>query len=153
MNQISDETLKALRQPFHPSHVTWKPGNVRHDGTAAEAHASASIRAYQERLDEVCGMNWSVSYVPWGERIVCHLTISGVTRSSSGEGDTASETEAIAFRRACAMFGLGRYLIALPSVWVEYDPTNKRFCDRGSAKLEGIIVQHYRRHTMEQVQA
>ena len=108
---------------------------------------------YQNRLDEVCGINWSVTYTPWGDRIVCHLTIEGITRSSSGEPDSQSErseiagttAEAQAFKRACAMFGLGRYLYNLPSVWVEYDPTTKQFTDKAKAKLEGIIVQHYRR--------
>lgn len=146
MNSI----LEQLRKPFHPSHVTWKPGSVNKDGTKALALAYADLRAYQNRLDEVCGMAWSVTYTPWGERIVCHLTIDGVTRSSTGEADSQSErseiagtsAEAQAFKRACSMFSLGRYLYELPTVWVEYD---KGFTDRAKARLEGVIVQHYRR--------
>lgn len=146
--------LIELRKPFHPSHVTWKPGSVNKEGTKALALAYADLRAYQNRLDEVCGIDWSVTYTPWGERIVCHLTIQGITRSSTGEPDAQSErseiagtsAEAQAFKRACAMFGLGRYLYQLPTVWVECE--NKQFTDRARARLEGIIVQHYRR-TME----
>lgn len=145
--------LEELRKPFHPSHVIWKPGTITKDQTKALALAYADLRAYQNRLDETCGMDWSVTYTPWGERIVCHLTIHGVTRSSSGEPDSQSErsevagtsAEAQAFKRACAMFGLGRYLYNLPSVWVEYDATVKQFTEKAKAKLEGIIVQHYRR--------
>lgn len=151
-----NEILQELRKPFHPAHVTWKPGSVNKEQTKALALAYADLRAYQNRLDEVCGIDWSVTYTPWGDRIVCHLTIQGITRSSTGEPDSQSErseiagtsAEAQAFKRACAMFGLGRYLYQLPTVWVEYDGSGRHFTDRAKARLEGIIVQHYRR-TME----
>ncbi len=150
---MNENLLPELRKPFHSAHVTWKPGSVTKDQTKALALAYADLRAYQNRLDEVAGMDWSVTYTPWGERIVCHLTINGVTRSSSGEPDSQAErseiagtaAEAQAFKRACAMFGLGRYLYNLPSVWVEYDQNTKQFTDKAKAKLESIIVQHYRR--------
>jgi len=151
-----NEILEQLRKPFHPSHVTWKPGSVNKDQTKALALAYGDLRAYQNRLDDACGIDWSVTYTPWGDRIVCHLTIQGITRSSTGEPDSQAEgseiagtsAEAQAFKRACAMFGLGRYLYQLPTVWVEYDPEKKQFTDRAKARLEGIVVQHYRR-TME----
>jgi hypothetical protein len=148
------EILKELSKPFHPSHITWKPGVFNRDKNKALALAYADLRAYQNRLDEVCGMNWSVSYTPWGDRIVCHLTINGVTRSSTGEPDSQSEkseiagtaAEAQAFKRACAMFGLGRYLYNLPTVWCEFDSERKQFTEQGKGRLSGIVVQHYRRH-------
>ncbi|NWG19129.1 MAG: hypothetical protein HXY39_02275 [Chloroflexi bacterium] len=34
-----------------------------------------------------------------------------------------------AFKRACALFGLGRYLYHLPQVWVEYDDDKRSFVD------------------------
>jgi hypothetical protein len=150
LQQIMDE----LRKPFDPSHVTWKPGPVK--GDRALALAYADLRAYMNRLDEVCGTDWSVSYEPWGEdRIICRLTIMGVTRSSTGETTNESErseiggtvAEAQAFKRASAMFGLGRYLYNLPTGWADYDPITKRFTDKAKAKLTGILVQHYRRAT------
>ena len=155
-NDKMTDVLHALKQPFPPSQVTWKPGVTTKDGTKALALAYADLRAYQNRLDDICGLAWSVTYAPWGERIVCHLTIQGITRSSSGEPDSQAErseiagtsAEAQAFKRACAMFGLGRYLYNLPSVWVEYDAVTKQFTDKAKAKLEGIIVQHYRRTMM-----
>lgn len=145
--------LEKLRLPFHPSLVRWLPGAVNKDQTKAMAMAYADVRGYQNRLDEVCGMDWSITFTPWGDRLICHLTIAGVTRSSTGEPDSQSErseiggtaTEAQAFKRACAMFGLGRYLYQLPTAWVEYDASTKKFSERGLARLEGIIVQHYNR--------
>ena len=146
----NEELLKKLREPLHPSHITWKPQSVTKDQTKAMACAHGDLRAYQNRLDEVCGMDWSVTYTPWGERVVCHLTINGVTRSASGTTTSHENADNAAFKTACAMFGLGRYLCNLPNVYVEYDPNTKRFTDRALAKLEGIIVQHYRRWLNEQ---
>jgi len=104
----------------------------------------------------VCGTEWSVAYEPWGEdRLICRLTILGVTRSSTGETTNESErseiggtvAEAQAFKRASAMFGLGRYLYNLPTGWAEFDPASKKFTEKAKAKLTGILMQHYRRHT------
>lgn len=148
------QVLEVLRKPFHPSLVTWKPGAVK--GERALALAYADLRAYMNRLDEVCGTDWSVAYEPWGEdRIICRLTIAGVTRSSTGETTNESErseiggtvAEAQAFKRASAMFGLGRYLYNLPTVWADYDPASKQFTSKAKAKLAGILAQHYRRAT------
>lgn len=150
LSDIMDE----LRRPFHPSEVEWKPGAVK--GERALALAYANLRAYMNRLDEVCGAEWSVEYEPWGEdRIICKLTICGVTRSSTGETNKESERseiggtvgEAQSFKRACVMFGLSRYLYQLPSGWADYDPATKKFTEKAKAKLTGILVQHYRRAT------
>lgn len=145
------EILEKLSLPFHPSLVEWKPGAASKEKGVALGMAYADPRAYMNRLDELCGMEWSVTYTPWGDRVVCHLTINGVTRSSTGEADSQSErseiagtaAEAQAFKRACAMFGLGRYLYNLPAVWADFD--GRAFTDKGRAKLEMIIAQHYRR--------
>lgn len=146
------ELLDQLRLPFHPSMVEWKPGAIK--GERALAMPYADLRAYMNRLDEVCGTDWSVAYEPWGEdRIICQLTICGVTRSSTGETTNESEkneiggtvAEAQAMKRACAMFGLGRYLYTLPSGWVDYDAKSRQFTAQAKAKLTGILTQHYRR--------
>ncbi|MCC6458029.1 MAG: hypothetical protein IT328_23950 [Caldilineaceae bacterium] len=147
-----NDLLKALSKPFHPSHVSWKPGAVK--GERALALAYADLRAYMNRLDDVCGGDWSVTYEPWGEnRIICKLTIAGITRSSTGESSSESErseiggtvAEAQAMKRACAMFGLGRYLYTLPTGWADYDPKTKQFTAQAKAKLTNMLVQHYRR--------
>lgn len=151
---MNNELLTQLARPFHPSHVTWKPGAVK--GDRALALAYADVRAYMNRLDEVCGSEWSITYEPWGEdRIICKLTIAGTTRSSTGETTNESEkseiggtvAEAQAFKRACAMFGLGRYLYNLPTGWADFDPATKRFTEKAKARLMGILTQHYRRAT------
>ena len=152
-NERNNQILAELSKPFHPSHITWRPGALTGKKDKALALAYADVRAYQNRLDEVCGMDWSVSYTPWGDRIICHVTINGITRSSTGEPDSDSErsemagttAEAQAFKRACAMFGLGRYLYNMPSLWVEYDADSQRFTEKAKARLNGVIAQHYQR--------
>lgn len=150
---MSSAILQQLSRPFHPTHVSWKPGAVAKSGNKAMALAYGDLRAYMNRLDEVCGLNWAVTYSPWGDKIICHLTIDGVTRSSTGEPDKQSErseidgtaAEAQAFKRACAMFGLGRYLYSLPNIWAEFDPERKQFTDGAKAKLVGMLHTHYKR--------
>jgi len=153
------KVLDDLRKPFHPSQITWRPGAIK--GDRALALAYADLRAYMNRLDEVCGTDWSVAYEPWGEdRIICRLTILGVTRSSTGETTNESErseiggtvAEAQAFKRASAMFGLGRYLYNLPTGWADYDPATKRFTETAKAKLTGVLLQQYRRATDTKVE-
>lgn len=135
--------LTQLAAPFAPADITWKPGVSKDNRCLALAYAD--LRAYQDRLDEVCGLDWSVRYATWGnERVFCELTIAGVTRTSSGEmaeqdkknGMGGTVAEAQAFKRAAAMFGLGRYLYDLPSVWVEFDSQTKRITDKGKAELD-----------------
>ena len=76
-----DEMLQALKQPFPPTEIYWKPGSVTKDQTRALALAYATLRAYQNRLDDVCGPDWQVTYSPWDkQRLICHLTIGSITR-------------------------------------------------------------------------
>ncbi len=142
---MNEHILQQLTRPFVPEHVTWKPGATTKDKSRCLAMAYADLRAYQNRLDEICGLGWSVSYEPWGDRLICHLTIAGVTRSSTGEsnpneGNAGTSAEAQSFKRACVMFGLGRYLYDLPSVWVGYDGQKRAIDDAGHTQL----MQRYR---------
>ncbi len=144
--------LEQLAVPFAPAAITWKPGTAKDDRCLAMAYAD--LRAYQERLDELCGFDWSVRYVAWGEsRIMCELTICGVTRASTGEYDAqdakngmgGTVAEAQAFKRAAAMFGLGRYLYELPSVWVGYDAQARKISKAGQDELARRYAAWYAR--------
>lgn len=147
---MNDEMFNQLRLPFDPKHLTWKPGATKGDKCMALAYAD--LRAYMNRLDEVCGPEWHVAYEPWGDdRLICRLTITGITRSSTGEMDSGEEksgnggtvAEAQSFKRACAMFGLGRSLYDLPSPWTDFDPQRKRITDSGLAQLKSRYETWY----------
>ena len=124
--------LNALAEPFPQEAVSWRAGAVSRDKKRAQALPYAEPRVYEDRLNTVCPGDWSVRFVPWGDnRIICELTLHGVTRSSTGEeteGGFAPGTaaEAQAFKRACSKFGLGRYLYDIGIDWIDYDEDKKR---------------------------
>ena len=128
-----EAVFAALAAPFPPEIVELKPGVVREEKRRALALAYVDARHYQARLDAVVGPNgWQVAYRPWGERaVICALTILGITREDVGEaekGDPNQATSAAmqAFKRACAAFGLGRYLYTdLPQIWAEAEPRGR----------------------------
>jgi hypothetical protein len=132
------ELLEALSVPFPADAVSWRAGSVSRDRKRAQALPYAEPRVYEDRLNAVCPGDWSVVFRPWGEsKLICELTIHGVTRSSTGEyeenarGAVAQGTaaEAQAFKRACSKFGLGRYLYDIPLSWMDYDEEKKRLLE------------------------
>jgi hypothetical protein len=155
----TETLLEQLRQPFPPDAISWLPGASKGDKCMAMAYAD--LRAYQERLDELMGLDWSVRYTFWGDnRIACELTLyvgdalgrrEEITRSSTGEmvaqdeknGMGGTVAEAQAFKRAAAMFGLGRYLYELPAAWVSFDAAAKKISKEGQAELDNRYKTWY----------
>lgn len=114
--------------------------------------AYADQRAYTDRLNEVFGewgwtRNYDVQVAQNFERrapgdknqtavsakvvVVSKVTVHGLG-SHTGVGEewaddenAATRAEAQAFKRACACFGLGRYLYDLERVWVDLDQYNR----------------------------
>ena len=132
------DLLERLAEPFPAELVSWRAGSTSRDKKRAQALPYAEPRAYEDRLNAVCPGDWSVLFRPWGEsKLICELTLYGVTRSSTGEyeenakGAVAQGTaaEAQAFKRACSKFGLGRYLYDVPLTWVEYDEEKRRLVE------------------------
>lgn len=171
MDDKMNNIMMELQAPFHPSHVIWLPKaleskqSMMPEVTRALATPFVDVKAYQNRLDQVCGFDWSMAYVPWSENIICHLTINGVTRSNVGTFSQADEMvepknypvdhdhdrriAELAFKGACAMFGLGRYLRNL-DMWTEYNTVMGAFTENSKARLNGIIRQHFDRYTKDQ---
>ena len=129
---VNWETLhQQLSQPFSSEHIQYRAGIVSRDKKRAQALPYAEPRVYEDRLNQVCPEAWSVSFAPWGERIICSLTIYNITRSSTGENDHAgTSAEAQAFKRACSKFGLGRFLYSMDAPWVRYDEDKRRLAEQ-----------------------
>jgi hypothetical protein len=114
--------------------------------------AYADQRAYTDRLNHVFGeWGWTRSYdvqvVQNFERrapgdktrtavaakvvVVSKVTVhgfgshTGVGEEWADDQNAATRAEAQAFKRACACFGLGRYLYDLDTVWVDLDQYNR----------------------------
>lgn len=150
--------LSKLYDPFDPARIEWKPGSVTKDGKRALGLAYADIRAYMERLDEVFGPGgWEVTYSPWrDDRMIATVSAfvnnQWVRKSSTGELDASNRSgndgtviEAQAFKRACVMWGIGRYLYDFPSPWVDYDSAAKAFSGSGKAALDKMVNDQYNR--------
>lgn len=135
-----------LLKPFAQKDIALKPTALTKDRTRALATPHADMRAYFVRLDKICGVeNWSHTITLAERGAVCALTIFGVTKSATGDypvdrsdENPATSAEAQAFKRACAAFGLGRYLYALPQVWAQYDEQKKQIIDPA-----GVVAQMY----------
>ena len=141
-----DAILAELAKPFDPAAVEFKPGAVAKNEARALALAYVDSREYMRRLDSA-DPTWSDTYQVLEDSIVvCHLTVAGVTRCDLGQKDEADENSltaaaAQAFKRSCTKFGLGRYLYALPQVWVEFDPQKKHFTLGALATLRAALAQ------------
>lgn len=123
------DLYQAFCSPFQEAELRFRAGATNKSKTKALALPYVDPRAYEDRLNALVPGHWQVEFRPWGnERIICHLTIHGVSRSSTGEASDSPEgiagtaAEAQAFKRACAKFGLGRYLYAIEPRWVGFDP-------------------------------
>jgi len=133
MSEINfSQLLEALQEPFPSEYIEWKPQSVSKDGKRALAAAYVDARRYQERLDLVCpGWSSHIELLANGQVAKVAITIAGVTREDVGEAsgedaNTVTTAVAQAFKRACAAFGLGRYLYFLPQVWCDYDAEKRR---------------------------
>lgn len=140
--------------------------------------AYADQRAYTDRLNEIFGeWGWTRTYNVQvaqnfervtrqgakGEKqsticakvvVVSTVTVNGLG-SHTGVGEewaddenSATRAEAQAFKRACACFGLGRYLYDLDKVWEDLDQYNRPMRDPNLP--ESAIPAHLRRQTRPQ---
>lgn len=121
--------LKALFDPFPPEQVTWRVGSTNADKTKGMALAFIDARDVMERLDTVCGpAGWQCRYPHANGKTVCEIGIKVGEEwvwKADGAGDTDVEAEkgalSDAFKRAAVRWGVGRYLYAMPSPWVEIE--------------------------------
>jgi hypothetical protein len=137
--RTTDEIKTLLELPFRASEITWRVlGDGERTQGEARIIPYAYRAAYMRRLDSLFGPGgWTQSFsmttvsniqrqkkvnkayamITTGKIVVTStITIEGFgTRSSTGEGwaddeNGTTRAQAQAFRRACAEFGLGRYL-------------------------------------------
>jgi len=157
-NGFTKQVASALAAPFDLLAHSFKPGATNRDKTRALALTYVDPRLYQTRLDAV-DPAWASQYqvIALDDRLLvnCTLTVLGVTREDVGEAllmaeqrgkivpDENAYTSAVAqaFKRACAQFGLGRYLYDAPKTWAEYDSDRRQFTVNGLAKLRKALAQ------------
>lgn len=141
-----EEVIQKVIEPL-PSHlIEVRPGATTRDKKKAIALAYYDWRIMVNRLNRlVGGRNWYADLQPWGDhKLICTLTILGVPKDSSGEGEADDENggtsaEQQAKKRAMAEHGLN-YLYLLPQVWGDYDAEKKRFVNP-----QALVEEMYRK--------
>lgn len=136
---LTSEDVAMLRRPYHTNAVKWLPiGKASNSGVMMLPHIDASLVI--ERLSDVAPA-WSettepvllnsnpadpmglAQQSPW----ICRLTVGGVTRCGYGQLDAMSAKldgkswkagESDALKRAALKFGIGSYLRAIPTIWL-----------------------------------
>lgn len=149
MAQLSAERVKeivaALEVPFDPAQIEWRVMNTTKNQQPARGQVVpyADQRAYTDRLNALfTPAGWTRKYSvhtsanferSQDQKIVakvlvtCELTIFGLgLHSATGEewaddDNAGTSAEAQSFKRACACFGLGRYLYYFTGSWVDLD--------------------------------
>ena len=149
--EYTDEEVRrlvaAIEEPFDPQEIKWRVTNTTKDRTRGQVIAYVDPRAYTDRLNAVFTVRgWTRKYgvemINNVERktsqgsesqmvgkvvVTCEVSIYGLgTHSGIGEEwadneNAGTAAEAQAFKRACACFGLGRYLYNLEGGWVDLD--------------------------------
>lgn len=131
---------ERLAAEFPRDAIHWRSQKLTQSGNKALALAYLDARDVQDRLDQVC--------TPAGWRNTVHETAKGRVLSTieilidgqwvgkcDGAGDTAVEGEkggiSDAFKRSAVLWGIGRYLYRLPTVWA---PCKSREHPQGSGK-------------------
>ena len=138
------QLIAELEVPFDPAVIEWRVTNTTKSGKLrGQVIPYADPRAYTDRLNSLfTPAGWTRKYAVHTsanfERstdqktvakvfVTCELTIFGLgSHSATGEewtddDNAGTSAEAQAFKRACACFGLGRYLYYFDGVWVDLD--------------------------------
>ena len=141
----ASEALVRLEEPFASKDVKWLVAATSRDGRKGRVTPYADPRAYTDRLNQIfTASGWTREYtvhtlspitrmkkdkpIQTGKVLVtCVVSIPGVgTHSGSGEEwaddeNAMTSAEAQSFKRACSVFGLGRYFYNFAEMWVGLD--------------------------------
>ncbi|GAH04451.1 unnamed protein product, partial [marine sediment metagenome] len=154
--RLTSEAWKALKEPFKPEFIQWRPVRFNHERTRALVVPFYDARHVVVRLDAIVGPeNWQVSHEPLpggglmtaiGIRIGDSLAEGWVFKADVGyiDRDTDRDTgEKIAgatkikgdasdgLKRAGVMWGIGRVYWMIPrsikdEFWVDWDNNAKK---------------------------
>ncbi len=127
------EILKQLRRPFPYEDIDWKVQVTNKDKTQGMAVPYLDSRAIQNRLDEAVGpMNWTNEFLLWQEKSqVCGIGLYDAERGAwvmKYDGAENTDIEPVkgglsdSFKRAAVLWGIGRYLYDMASIWVAIEP-------------------------------
>lgn len=142
-----DEVVqKALAAPFSAEEIEWRVGATNKEKTSAIALPYLSPKTVTRRLDRVLGAScWSFEARQVEGGFIGRLTAVfpsgktavrenfGANSDSESTGGGVSKGNAIksgasdALKRSAVLFGIGRYLDDVPTLWTKLDGSSKAF--------------------------
>ncbi len=133
------EILKKLKSPFPYEDIDWKVQVTNKDKTRGMAVPYLDSRAIQKRLDDAVGaMNWTNEFMLWQDKSqICGIGLYDAERGAwvmKYDGAENTDIEPVkgglsdSFKRAAVLWGIGRYLYDMESIWVEIEPSGKSVC-------------------------
>lgn len=152
----NSEIQKTLSEPFSLEDIEWRVQNTTKDKSRGMAVAYLTSRAIQKRLDDAVGAyNWKTEYKPWHTieskpSQICGLSLLDEARNewiTKWDGAENTDIESVkggisdAFKRAAVLWGIGRYLYSIESVWVDIEPNGKSYKIKDSEKSK--LNKHY----------
>jgi hypothetical protein len=128
---LTQADIQILSAPFDEKTIGVKVQSTSRDKTKALLVAylqHTDVYARIEKVDpawtaEVTAEEWKGEYC----FVRVRMTIKGVSRENSGEGETPKSATSDAFKRAAMLFGVGRYLYDSETVWVPYNDSTDRY--------------------------
>lgn len=126
---LTREDLEKLRAPFPEDKVCVKVQSFNANKTRALLVPYLQHIDVTERIEQVDPL-WEsqITHAPYWHQEYCsvqmRLTIKGVSRENSGEGQDSKAATSDALKRCAMSFGIGRYLYESEHVWVAYDKDN-----------------------------
>jgi hypothetical protein len=134
---LTKEIMDELKRPFPATEIRFKIQAKMQDNTKGLIVPYLDARNVMDRLDEVCGPDWSDSYksvvIGGTSGSECSLTVFGVTRTDVGDPDSDGMDKSLksaysdAFKRAAVKFGIGRFLYGSPKMYAKIVPVGKSF--------------------------
>ena len=133
-----EEILKKLKSPFPYEDIDWKVQVTNKDKTRGMAVPYLDSRAIQKRLDDAVGaMNWTNEFMLWQDKSqICGIGLYDAERGAwvmKYDGAENTDIEPVkgglsdSFKRAAVLWGIGRYLYDMESIWVEIEPSGKSY--------------------------
>ena len=153
-----EEILKKLKSPFPYEDIDWKVQVTNKDKTRGMAVPYLDSRAIQKRLDDAVGaMNWTNEFMLWQDKSqICGIGLYDAERGAwvmKYDGAENTDIEPVkgglsdSFKRAAVLWGIGRYLYDMESIWVEIEPSGKSY------RIKKSEYDKLRRHYDESVAA
>lgn len=134
---VTNDTLKQLREPLPERMISWRVGSTNQDKTRGQALPYIDNRIVQNRLDDVVGpSNWTNRYeeVIVDNRLLAVRCVIGVRigdqwvekEDAAHLDDNAQGSRELAIKgvysdamkRAAVQWGIGRYLYEYQAPWV-----------------------------------